>query len=82
TYLLAEGFTLKEISDHLGHTSFRATEVYAKVDVPSLQLVGDVDLRALMEHDRICAARETPFFAIGELAALREVARVSLGGVR
>lgn len=82
TYLLAEGFTLKEISDHLGHTSFRATEVYAKVDVPSLRLVGEIDLRALIEHDRICATRETPFFAIGELAALREVARVSLGGVR
>ncbi|MGH9411878.1 MAG: tyrosine-type recombinase/integrase [Vicinamibacterales bacterium] len=81
TYLLAEGFTLKEISDHLGHTSFRATEVYAKVDVPSLQLVDDIDLRALIEHDRMCAARETPFFAIGELAALRGIRETRAGRV-
>ena len=37
TYLLAEGFTLKQIGDHLGHTMVRATEVYAKVDIASLQ---------------------------------------------
>ena len=82
TNLLAEGFTLKEIGDHLGHTSVRATEIYAKVDVPSLRTVAELDLSALVEYDRTCAARETPFFAVGQLAALREVARVSLGGVR
>jgi integrase/recombinase XerD len=82
TYLLAEGFSLKEISDHLGHTSLRATEIYAKVDLTALRVVGDVDLTALVAHEASCAARETPFFAIGQLAALRAVAAVSLGGVR
>jgi site-specific recombinase XerD len=81
THLLGEGFTLKEIGDHLGHTSVRATEIYAKVDVSSLRLVADLDLSALVEHARSCEARETPFFDVGQLAALREVARVSLGGV-
>ena len=31
--LLGEGFTLKQIGDHLGHTMVRATEMYAKVDI-------------------------------------------------
>ena len=82
TYLLAEGFSLKEISDHLGHTSLRATEIYAKVDLTALRVVGNVDLTALVAHEASCAARETPFYAIGQLAALRAVAAVSLGGVQ
>jgi integrase/recombinase XerD len=82
TYLLGEGFTLKEIGDHLGHTMVRATEVYAKVDVVSLRQVGDVDVASLVAHERHCAARETPFFDIGSLDALRMVADVKLGGVR
>jgi site-specific recombinase XerD len=82
TYLLAEGFTLKQIGDHLGHAMVRATEIYAKVDLASLRQVGDVDLSGLVAHERQCADRSTPFFEIGDLAALREVAHVSLGGVR
>jgi site-specific recombinase XerD len=82
TYLLAEGFTLKQIGDHLGHTMVRATEVYAKVDVASLREVADLDMTALVEHERRCASRATPFFDDGDLGALREVARVALGGVR
>jgi len=82
TYLLGEGFTLKEIGDHLGHTMVRATEIYAKVDVVSLRQVGDVDLASLVAHERDCAARATPFFHVGDLHALREVADVPLGGVR
>jgi integrase/recombinase XerD len=82
TYLLGEGFTLKEIGDHLGHTMVRATEIYAKVDVVSLRQVGDLDLVSLVAHDRDCAARATPFFHVGALDALREVADVQLGGVR
>jgi integrase/recombinase XerD len=82
TYLLAEGFTLKQIGDHLGHTMVRATEVYAKVDVTSLREVGDMDMAALVEHERRCALIATPFFEAGDLGALREVARVTLGGVR
>ena len=82
TYLLAEGFTLKQIGDHLGHTMVRATEIYAKADVASLRQVGEIDLSALVAHERCCAARSTPFFDVGDLAALREVARVSVGGVQ
>jgi len=82
TYLLAEGFTLKQIGDHLGHTMVRATEVYAKVDIASLREVGDMDMAALVEHERRCASSATPFFAAGDLRALREFARVTLGGVR
>ncbi|HZR25974.1 MAG TPA: tyrosine-type recombinase/integrase [Vicinamibacterales bacterium] len=82
TYLLAEGFSLKEIGDHLGHSSVQATQIYAKVDLPSLRRVADLDLAALLAHDAQCAARETPFFPIGHVGGLRAVARVSLGGVR
>jgi integrase/recombinase XerD len=82
TYLLTEGFTLKQIGDHLGHTMVRATEVYAKVDIASLREVGNMDMAALVEHERRCASSSTPFFEAGDLRALREVARVTLGGVR
>jgi hypothetical protein len=60
----------------------RATEVYAKVDVASLREVADLSMTALVEHERRCASRSTPFFDEGDLGALREVARVALGGVR
>jgi integrase/recombinase XerD len=42
--LLAEGLTLKEIGDHLGHRSTSATSTYAKVDMVSLREVGSFDL--------------------------------------
>lgn len=42
--LVSEGLTLKEIGDHLGHRSSSATRIYAKVDLPRLRLVADVDL--------------------------------------
>lgn len=45
--LLAEGFSLKEIGDHLGHRSVGATSVYAKVDLLGLRQVADFDLRGL-----------------------------------
>lgn len=82
TYLLGEGFTLKEIGDHLGHTMVRATEIYAKVDVVSLRQVGDVDVASLVAYERDCAARATPILEVGDLEALRAVADVPLGGVR
>jgi site-specific recombinase XerD len=44
TRLLADGLTLKEIGDHLGHRSTSATRTYAKVDIVSLREVGDFDL--------------------------------------
>jgi integrase/recombinase XerD len=44
TRLIAEGSTLKEIGDHLGHRSTSATGIYAKVDLAALREVGDFDL--------------------------------------
>lgn len=45
--LLADGLTLKEIGDHLGHRSTSATMTYTKVDLASLRQVGDFDLGGL-----------------------------------
>jgi site-specific recombinase XerD len=45
--LLADGLTLKEIGDHLGHRSTSATMTYTKVDLKSLRQVGDFDLGGL-----------------------------------
>jgi integrase/recombinase XerD len=45
--LVADGLTLKEIGDHLGHRSTSAARTYAKVDLISLREVGDFDLGAL-----------------------------------
>jgi site-specific recombinase XerD len=42
--LLAEGLTLKEIGDHLGHRSTAATSTYAKVNMAALREVGAFDL--------------------------------------
>ena len=36
---VSEGFSLKEIGDHLGHRSSSATRIYAKVDLQSLREV-------------------------------------------
>jgi len=45
--LLADGLTLKEIGDHLGHRSTSATMTYTKVDLAALRQVGDFDLGGL-----------------------------------
>jgi site-specific recombinase XerD len=45
--LLADGLTLKEIGDHLGHRSTSATMTYTKVDLGSLRQVADFDLGGL-----------------------------------
>jgi len=42
--LVAEGLTMKEIGDHLGHRTTRATGTYAKIDLIALREVGDFDL--------------------------------------
>ena len=44
TRLLAEGLSLKEIGDHLGHRSTSATSTYAKVNMGALREVGAFDL--------------------------------------
>jgi integrase/recombinase XerD len=43
TWLLAEGLSMKEIGDHLGHRKADTTRVYAKVDLASLRQVADFD---------------------------------------
>jgi site-specific recombinase XerD len=42
--LVAEGLTMKEVGDHLGHRTTRATGTYAKIDLLALREVGDFDL--------------------------------------
>lgn len=46
-HLVAAGLSLKEIGDHLGHSSAYATRIYAKVDLAGLREVADFDLRGL-----------------------------------
>ena len=46
-HLVAEGFSLKEIGDHLGHCSTKATRIYAKVDLVGLREVANFDLGGL-----------------------------------
>lgn len=48
THLVAEGLSLKQIGDHLGHRSPEATRTYAKVDLVGLRQVADFDLGALL----------------------------------
>jgi hypothetical protein len=44
---VSEGFSLKEIGDHLGHSSAYATRIYAKVDLDGLREVANFDLGGL-----------------------------------
>jgi site-specific recombinase XerD len=46
-HLQTEGFSLKEIGDHLGHRSAYATRIYAKVDLVGLREVANFDLGGL-----------------------------------
>ncbi len=46
--LLAAGFSLKEIGDHLGHRSANSTLSYTKVDLAGLRQVAEVDLGGLI----------------------------------
>lgn len=48
TRLLAEGLSMKEIGDYLGHRSSAATSVYAKVDLAGLREVADFGLEDLL----------------------------------
>jgi site-specific recombinase XerD len=48
THLLAEGFSLKEIGDLLGHSSVESTRIYAKVDLKSLRNVAELDLEGIL----------------------------------
>jgi site-specific recombinase XerD len=48
THLVAEGLSLKQIGDHLGHRSPHATRTYAKVDLAGLREVADFSLKGLL----------------------------------
>ena len=48
SHLLAEGLSLKEIGDHLGHSDPRSTRIYAKVDLEGLREVAHFDLGGLL----------------------------------
>jgi len=47
-HLLAAGFSLKQIGDHLGHRSANATRTYAKIDLSGLRQVAELDLGGLL----------------------------------
>jgi len=48
THLLAQGLSLKEIGDHLGHRRPRTTHLYAKVDMTGLREVADFNIGDLL----------------------------------
>jgi len=48
THLLEQGFTLKQIGDHLGHRDPDTTRLYAKVNLPALRQVADFNLGELI----------------------------------
>jgi integrase len=48
THLLADGLSLQQVSEHLGHGSVNVTRAYAKVDLPALREVADFDLGGLL----------------------------------
>ena len=47
-HLLAEGLSLKQIGDHLGHRTAEATRTYAKVDLAALREVAELSLGGLL----------------------------------
>jgi integrase/recombinase XerD len=48
THLINEGFSLKEISDHLGHQELETTRIYTKVDLVNLRKVADQNWEGLL----------------------------------
>lgn len=48
SHLLSEGFSLKEIGDHLGHCDPQSTRIYAKTDLSGLREVARFDLGELL----------------------------------
>jgi site-specific recombinase XerD len=48
THLLADGLSLQQVSEHLGHASVNVTRIYAKVDLTGLREVADFDLGGLL----------------------------------
>ena len=82
THLLDEGFSLKEIGDHLGHSSPRSAQIYAKVDRGKLGQVASVRLSNLTDHLRTQTQPITADWAKQRLSSLHEVSNFGLGGLR
>jgi integrase len=81
THLLSQGFSLKEIGDHLGHESSQSTRIYAKVDEQGLRQVADVDIAFAAQYLDKNQPSVRQEWITDRLASLREVGDVSLGGV-
>ena len=81
THLLAEGVSLKEIADHLGHVSLAATQMYAKVDMLALREVGNLPIKVLVKYAEESERSATPILPRGSMEALRTVTTLSLGGL-
>jgi site-specific recombinase XerD len=81
THLLSQGFSLKEIGDHLGHESSRSTQIYAKVDERGLRQVAEVDVAFATRYVTAIESVAQSDWTSDRLASLREVGNVSLGGV-
>ena len=82
THLLDEGFSLKEIGDHLGHRSPRSAQIYAKVERKKLGQVAGVKLSSLTEYLRTQTQPITAGWAKERLSSLREVSNFRLGGLQ
>lgn len=82
THLLDEGFSLKEIGDHLGHSSPRSAQIYAKVERRKLGQVASVELSNLTEYLRTRTQPTTAEWAKERLSSLREVSNFALGGLQ
>ena len=48
TYLLAQGYSLKEIGDHLGHRLPKTTAIYTKVNLTGLREIANLSLGGLL----------------------------------
>lgn len=48
TLLVNSGFTMKEVSEYLGHQSLNSTRIYAKVDLLNLRKVADINWEGLL----------------------------------
>ncbi len=81
THLISNGFSLKEVGDHLGHASTESTQIYAKVNLSALREVAALDLKQVIHHVARSERKSTPVYRRGDLASLREVARISLEGL-
>lgn len=82
SHLLDEGFSIKEIGDHLGHRSPRSTQIYAKIQPKKLAQVADAQLSSLTEYLRAQTQPITTHWANERLRSLQEVSNFRLGGLQ